>query len=33
LYVLGVKQKSDSVSFFAEKLWGGSISMRCVRIG
>jgi 4,5-DOPA dioxygenase extradiol len=33
LYVLGLKEKDEPVSFFAEKLWGGSISMRCVRIG
>jgi 4,5-DOPA dioxygenase extradiol len=33
LYVLGLKQTDEPVSFFAEKLWGGSISMRCVRIG
>jgi 4,5-DOPA dioxygenase extradiol len=33
LYVLGLKEKTDPVSFFADKLWGGSISMRCVRIG
>ncbi len=33
LYVLGMKGKEEPVSFFADKLWGGSISMRCVRIG
>jgi 4,5-DOPA dioxygenase extradiol len=33
LYTLGLKTKEEPVSFFAEKLWGGSISMRCVRIG
>ena len=33
LYVLGLKGKDEPVSFFADKLWGGSISMRCVRIG
>jgi 4,5-DOPA dioxygenase extradiol len=33
LYVLGVSQKDETVSFFAEKVWGGSLSMRCVRIG
>ena len=33
LYILGLKQKEDSLSFFNEKLWGGSLSMRCVRIG
>jgi 4,5-DOPA dioxygenase extradiol len=33
LYVLGLKEKDEPVSFFADKLWGGSLSMRCVRIG
>ncbi len=33
LYVLGISGKDEPVSFFAEKLWGGSLSMRCVRIG
>jgi 4,5-DOPA dioxygenase extradiol len=33
LYILGVKEKDEPVSFFAEKIWGGSISMRCVRVG
>jgi 4,5-DOPA dioxygenase extradiol len=33
LYVLGLKDADEPVSFFADKLWGGSISMRCVRIG
>jgi 4,5-DOPA dioxygenase extradiol len=33
LYVLGMKEKDESASFFADKIWGGSISMRCVRIG
>jgi len=33
LYVLGVSRKAEPVSFFAEKVWGGSLSMRCVRIG
>jgi 4,5-DOPA dioxygenase extradiol len=33
LYVLGLKEPAEPVSFFADKLWGGSISMRCVRIG
>lgn len=33
LYILGMKEKNELVSFFAEKIWGGSISMRCVRIG
>ncbi len=33
LYILGLKDGADPVSFFADKLWGGSLSMRCVRIG
>jgi 4,5-DOPA dioxygenase extradiol len=33
LYVLGLKEEGEPVSFFAEKVWGGSLSMRCVRIG
>jgi 4,5-DOPA dioxygenase extradiol len=33
LYVLGLKDAVEPVSFFADKLWGGSISMRCVKIG
>jgi 4,5-DOPA dioxygenase extradiol len=33
LYILGMKEKDEPVSFFAEKIWGGSISMRCVRVG
>jgi len=33
LYVLGVKETDEPVSFFAEKVWGGSLSMRSVRIG
>jgi 4,5-DOPA dioxygenase extradiol len=33
LFVLGLKDAVEPVSFFADKLWGGSISMRCVRIG
>jgi 4,5-DOPA dioxygenase extradiol len=33
LYVLGAGEKDEPVSFFAEKLWGGSLSMRCIRIG
>lgn len=33
LYILGLKDSAEPVSFFADKLWGGSISMRCVRIG
>jgi 4,5-DOPA dioxygenase extradiol len=33
LYVLSLRQPHEPASFFAEKLWGGSLSMRCVRIG
>jgi 4,5-DOPA dioxygenase extradiol len=33
LYILGAGEKDEPVSFFADKLWGGSLSMRCVRIG
>lgn len=33
LYVLGLKEVSEPLSFFADKLFGGSISMRCVRFG
>jgi len=33
LYVLGAKEPGELVSFFAEKVWGGSLSMRCVKIG
>ncbi len=33
LYSLALKDENEPVSFFAEKVWGGSISMRSVRIG
>ncbi len=33
LYILGLRQPGEPASFFAEKLWGGSLSMRCVRFG
>ncbi len=33
LYILGLRQPHEPASFFAEKVWGGSISMRCVRFG
>jgi len=33
LYILGLKEQNEPVSFFADKIWGGSISMRCVRFG
>ncbi len=33
LYVLGAKAPDEPVRFFAEKVWGGSLSMRSLRIG
>lgn len=33
LYVLGAMQSGEPVSFFADKVWGGSLSMRSVKIG
>lgn len=33
LYVLGAQDSGEPVRFFAEKVWGGSVSMRSVRIG
>jgi len=33
LYILGLREQNEPVSFFADKIWGGSISMRCVRFG
>jgi 4,5-DOPA dioxygenase extradiol len=33
LYILGLRYPHEPASFFAEKVWGGSISMRCVRFG
>jgi 4,5-DOPA dioxygenase extradiol len=33
LYSLALKDENEPVSFFAEKVWGGSVSMRSVRIG
>jgi len=33
LYILGLKEANEPVSFFADKIFGGSISMRCVRFG
>ncbi len=33
LYVLGVQDKSDAVTFFADRVTLGSMSMRSVRIG
>ncbi len=33
LYTLGARDPGEPVHFFAEKVWGGSLSMRSVRIG
>jgi 4,5-DOPA dioxygenase extradiol len=33
LYVLGLQHEGEPVGFFADKIWGGSLSMRCVRVG
>jgi 4,5-DOPA dioxygenase extradiol len=33
LYSLALRDESDSISFFADKVMGGSISMRSVKIG
>jgi 4,5-DOPA dioxygenase extradiol len=33
LYVLGAQHEGEPVAFFADKVWGGSLSMRSVRIG
>jgi 4,5-DOPA dioxygenase extradiol len=33
LYVLALQQEGEPVGFFSDKVWGGSLSMRCVRIG
>ena len=33
LYILGLKEENEPIHFFAERIWGGSISMRCVRFG
>ena len=33
LYVLGAKEPGEPVSFFADKVWGGSLSMRSIKIG
>jgi 4,5-DOPA dioxygenase extradiol len=33
LYVLGALEPGEMVNFFTEKVWGGSVSMRSVRIG
>jgi 4,5-DOPA dioxygenase extradiol len=33
LYTLGAKEKGEPIHFFNEKIWGGSLSMRCIRFG
>jgi len=33
LYILGAKESGESINFYAEKVWGGSVSMRSIRIG
>jgi len=33
LYILGLRKPHEPASFFAEKIWGGSLSMRCVKFG
>lgn len=33
LYILGLKNQDDKISFFADKVTLGSISMRCIKIG
>ena len=33
LYVLALQEEGEPVSFFNDKVWGGSLSMRCVKIG
>ncbi|MBM3123789.1 MAG: 4,5-DOPA dioxygenase extradiol [Chloroflexi bacterium] len=33
LYSLALKEEGEPISFFAEKVWGGSVSMRSVRFG
>ena len=33
LYNLGAKEKGEPIQFFNEKIWGGSLSMRCIRFG
>ncbi len=33
LYVLGALEPGEPVHFFAEKVWGGSVSMRSLRVG
>ncbi len=33
LYILGAKEKGEPIHFFNERIWGGSLSMRCIRFG
>jgi 4,5-DOPA dioxygenase extradiol len=33
LYVLGASDPDEKVTFYNEKVWGGSLSMRCIAIG
>lgn len=33
LYILAMKEKDEPHVFFTEKIWGGSVSMRSMRIG
>jgi 4,5-DOPA dioxygenase extradiol len=33
LHILGASQPEDSIQFSNEKIWGGSLSMRCVQFG
>ena len=33
LYILGMKEADEPVRFFAERIWGGSVSMRSLQIG
>jgi 4,5-DOPA dioxygenase extradiol len=33
LYILGAKEKVEPIHFFNEKIWGGSLSMRCICFG
>jgi len=33
LYSLALKDENEPISFFTEKVWGGSVSMRSLRIG
>jgi 4,5-DOPA dioxygenase extradiol len=33
LYILGASQPDDQIQFYNEKIWGGSLSMRCVQFG